>query len=123
MAVKDGIDVLDPSAFEWTQCIIKNRQAAEFPLAPVSVYATPVNPGGRSLEALVKAQYPWVNARFSPTRVSNQAAITASYNENLEGKLIKDVYVLSPNRRYLIRVSGPAQGELLKLALSTFAFK
>lgn len=123
MAIKDGIDVLDPSAFEWTQCIIRNREATELKLAPVSVNVTAVNPGRRNLEALVKAQYPWVKARFSPTRVSNQAAITASYNDTLEGNLIKDVYVLTPNRRYLIRVSGPAQGELLKLALSSFAFK
>ena len=122
MAVKDGVEVLDPSAFEWIQCIIRNRQGAETPLAPVAVYATPVNPGRRSLEALVKAQYPWVNASFSPTKVSNQSAVTYTAPNILSGEMVTSVYFLTPNRKYLIGVSGPAQGKVLSLALSTFGF-
>ena len=123
MAVKDGVEVLDPAAFEWTQCIIRNREATEFKLAPVAVYALPVNPGQRSLEALVKAQYPWVNARFSPTKVSNQPAVTYTAPDNLYGEMVTNVYFLTPNKKYLIGVSGPAQGKVLSLALSTFGFK
>lgn len=123
MSVKDGIDVLDPAAFEWTQCIIRNREATEFKLAPVSVHANAVNPGRRSLEALVKAQYPWVNARLSPTKVSNQPAVTYTAPNTLSGEMVTSVYFLTPNRKNLIAVSGPARGKVLNLALSTFSFK
>ncbi|HEY9652765.1 MAG TPA: hypothetical protein V6C95_19065 [Coleofasciculaceae cyanobacterium] len=121
------VDVLDPSAFEWTQCIIRNREAAELKVAPVSVEVKPVansnNQRTRNLEAIVRANYPWVNGSFRATRVGNQSGITVSYEEALGGERVTDVYVLSPNKRNLIRISGPAQGTVLNLALSTFAFK
>lgn len=124
MAFSTGrIDVLDPAAYEWTSCVLRNREATEFKLSPVAVEVKPVNPGRRSLETIVRTSYPWVNTTFSPRRVSNQSGITASYNEILGGERVTDVYFLTPNKRNLVRVSGPAQGEVLNLALSTFAFK
>lgn len=121
------VDILDPSAFEWTQCIIRNREATELKVSPVSVEVKPVansnNQGTRNLEAIVRANYPWVNGSFRATRVGNQSGITVSYEQALGGERVTDVYVLSPNKRNLIRISGPTQGTVLNLALSTFAFK
>jgi hypothetical protein len=124
MAISRGsIEVLDPNSFEWTQCIIRNREATELKLSPVAVHVKPVNSSVRSLEKQIRTQYPWVNAKFSSTTVSNQAALTASYNEILSGELITDVYFLTPDKTHLVRLTGPAQGKLLNLALSSFAFK
>lgn len=128
MATSSGrIDVLDPSAFEWTQCIIRNREATELKTSPVSVEVKPVTSSGnqraRNLEAIVRANYPWVEGAFKSTRVANQSGVTVSYEEALGGTRVTDVYVLSPNKRNLIRISGPAQGTVLNLALSTFAFR
>lgn len=121
------VDILDPSAFEWTQCIIRNREATELKVSPVSVEVKPVanssNQRTRNLETLIRANYPWVDGSFRATRVANQSGITVSYEEALGGERVTDVYVLSPNKRNLIRISGPAQGTVLNLALSTFAFK
>ncbi|MCA1991722.1 MAG: hypothetical protein LDL41_06705 [Coleofasciculus sp. S288] len=44
-------------------------------------------------------------------------------NEALGNQEVRDVYFQTPNKKYLIRVIDPAQGEVLDLALSTFAFQ
>lgn len=123
MAVKNGVQVLDPNTFEWTQCILRNREATEFKLAPIAVYTTPVNSGVSDLKKIVKTEYPWINSSFSSTTISNQAAITTSYDETLGRERIKDIYLLSPNKKSLIRISGSAQSKVFDLALSTFVIK
>ena len=120
---RGGVEVLDPASYEWTQCIIRNREATEGKLAPVSIYLNPITFSERSLEAIIRTKYPWVSAAFKPTTVSNQPALTASYNEILSGSPITDFYFLTPDQKHLVRISGPEQGEVLSLALSTFTLK
>ncbi|HBB34321.1 MAG TPA: hypothetical protein DDZ80_13610 [Cyanobacteria bacterium UBA8803] len=115
-----GIEVVDPDTFEWIQCIMRHREATELDVSPAAVYFQPVNPGRENLETLIRRQYPWIDAAFNPTTVAKQSGLRASYNENLSGKAIEDVYFLTPNRKYLIRITGPAQGQVLNLVLSTF---
>jgi len=122
MAVKNGVEVLAQKTFEWTQCIIRNREPTEFKLASVAVNITPVS-SEVNLKKLVKIAYPWVNSNFSSITIANQAALTTSDDDNIWRQRVKDIYLLSPNKKYLIRISGPAQGKVLNLALSTFVFK
>jgi hypothetical protein len=95
------IVVLDPASFEWTQCRLRNRDYSEY--YGIIVSASPVNPGNRSIAALVRQNNPTVE-KIETTKVANQTA--AVYTEQTMG-YNKYVSFFTPDRKYMITVSVP----------------
>ena len=126
--------IFDPGTFEVAQCYVRTKAPTELP-SGISVYATPVNPGNRSVAALVRQNNPSIGniptiENIENTRVANQTAV--SYTSNNQG-YHRSVAFFTPDRRYMITVSAPfnlEQGrpttildkEVFDTVLSSFTF-
>ena len=120
--------IFDPGTFEVAQCYVRTKAPTELP-SGISVYATPVNPGNRSVAALVRQNDPTIE-KIENTKVANQTAV--SYTSNNQGYQ-RSVAFFTPDRRYMITVSTPfnlEQGrpttifnkEVFDRVLSSFTF-
>ena len=120
--------IFDPGTFETAQCYIRTKAPTELP-SGISIYTTPVNPGNRSVAALVRQNDPTIE-NIENTRVANQTAV--SYTSNTLGYQ-RSVSFFTPDRRYMITVSTPfnlEQGrpttifnkEVFDTVLSSFTF-
>jgi len=120
--------IFDPGTFEMAQCYIRTKAPTELP-SGISIYVTPVNPGNRSVAALVRQNDPTIE-KIENTKVANQTAV--SYTSNNQGYQ-RSVSFFTPNRRYMITVSTPfnlEQGrpttifnkEVFDRVLSSFTF-
>ena len=120
--------IFDPGTFETAQCYIRTKAPTELP-SGISIYATPVNPGNRSVAALVRQNDPTIE-KIENTKVANQTAV--SYTVNALG-YHRSVAFFTPDRRYMITVSAPfnlEQGrpttifnkEVFDTVLSSFTF-
>ena len=120
--------IFDPGTFETAQCYIRTKAPTELP-SGISIYATPVNPGNRSVAALVRQNDPTIE-KIENTKVANQTAV--SYTSNNQGYQ-RSVSFFTPDRRYMITVSTPfnlEQGrpttifnkEVFDRVLSSFTF-
>jgi hypothetical protein len=81
---------------------VRNRAPIELP-SGISVYATSVNPGNRTVADLVRQNDPTIE-KIENTKVANQTAV--SYTSNALGYQ-RSVAFFTPDRRYMITVSAP----------------
>jgi len=102
----NGILVFDPGTFETAQCYVRNKVPTELP-SGISVYATPVNPGNRSVADLVR-QNPLATITGTRT-VANQTAVT--YNTDAMGYGDANVSFFTPDQKHMIIVSAPFQSQ------------
>jgi hypothetical protein len=120
--------IFDPGTFETAQCYIRTKAPTELP-SGISIYVTPVNPGNRSVAALVRQNDPTIE-KIENTKVANQTAV--SYTSNNQGYQ-RSVSFFTPDRRYMITASAPfnlEQGrpttifnkEVFDTVLSSFTF-
>ncbi len=98
----NAVLVFDPGTFETAQCYVRNRAPIELP-SGISVYATSVNPGNRTVADLVRQNDPTIE-KIENTKVANQTAV--SYTSNALGYQ-RSVAFFTPDRRYMITVSAP----------------
>ncbi|MEM9804060.1 MAG: hypothetical protein AAF959_02185 [Cyanobacteria bacterium P01_D01_bin.56] len=127
MLLRHGnIDVVDQEEFEWRQELARSDRGAGYGYSLVSVFVTPVGSSNRSLAELVRANNQGTvlqNAQLQDASVSGQPAVSHTSYNDYHGLETTYVYLLTPDGRNLIQISGPTLGAELGLGLSTFKFE
>lgn len=126
MGTRQGVLILEPATFDYVQCVIQNNLPGEGPPVSVSVYLEPVTSTGASLRSLVFQAQPWLEREgfdFRDTTFAGRPALAFSQLNRLYDETTKYMAVVSPDRRMLIMLVGPQDGNELERALSSFAFE
>jgi hypothetical protein len=126
MASQDGASILDPSTYSYVQCILRNKIRTEFPQESFSVSFMPIRSKKGSLRNMVMQKMPWIEQEgfdFNSATILGKPALVFSQMNNVDDIKLNYTSFFSPNRRYLIIIYGPEQGQELKQALSTLQLK
>lgn len=121
-----SISIFEPNAFNYTQCIIRNKIATEFPEDSIFVEVNSIRSANTSLYNLVIQESPWMaqeGFNFRSINFAGQSALTYSQVDSLYRTTRSYVSLLSRDRRYLITISGEQGSEELQRALASFQFE
>ncbi|MEM9804019.1 MAG: hypothetical protein AAF959_01980 [Cyanobacteria bacterium P01_D01_bin.56] len=116
------IDVIDQEEYEWRQELFSSSRGGDYGRSLVSVSVTPVTAVNSSLVDLVLEQNPYANRQFQNISIDGQSAVSNDSYNTLDDWSLTNVYVLTPDGRHLVHLSGPSSGAELSIALSTFTF-
>lgn len=120
-----GILILEPALFEYFQCISRQNTPQDGILGNVEVSARTVGVGNTSLHNLVLQEMPYLRNEgfnFQSGTLDGQPALLFFQENLLDNVTMKNVAVLSPNRRTMLIISGDQLDPALDRALASFEF-
>jgi hypothetical protein len=125
MVDKDGVDVVNPSTYKYSECLKKNKIGidGDGSLTGFSVSFTPIRSSKPSLRDLVLQSRPWIEKdsfTFRSVDFLGKKSIVFSQLSQLDDIKNKSTALLSRDRRHLIIISGPEKSQELRKALATF---
>lgn len=126
MGLNNGIEVYEPAAFSFVQCIVQNNIPTDLPAASVTILFSTIRAPNASLYELVIQDSPYTESEGFNFRSSNLAgypSLTYSEQYRLDNEILKYTSVILPDTQTLITIYGYENDEVLQRVLSTFEFE
>ena len=120
-----GILILEPALFDYYQCISRQNTPRDGILSNVAVSTHTVRADNTSVHNLVLQKMPYLRNEgfnFRSGTLDGQPALLFFQENLLDDVTMKNVAVLSPNRRTMLVISGDQYDPALNRALTSFEF-